>query len=142
MSVLPQVSSSWAILIGAGESQERGVVGETPNLAARLQTLAEPDCVVIDANTQQLTSGIFEYEELGDGRAKGLCCSQWRAWRVRGESAIESRFEALHSAAALTRLSGARTKSSCWLGAGSQAKSGCRAGDPAARASRALASRA
>src|SRR5713101_6065859 len=52
-------------LVGSGEAQERGIVGETPNLAARLQTLAEPDSVVIAASTHELTGGIFEYEELG-----------------------------------------------------------------------------
>src|SRR3981081_3157361 len=92
-------------LVGAGESQERGVVGETPNLAARLQTLAEPDSVVIDANTHRLTSGIFEYEELGMVELKGFV-EPVRAWRVQGESTIESRFEALHSATALTPLVG------------------------------------
>src|SRR5207237_2477369 len=70
-------------LVGAGESQERGVVGETPNLAARLQTLAEPDSVVIDANTHRLTSGIFEYEELGMVALKGFI-GPFRAWRVHG----------------------------------------------------------
>jgi predicted ATPase/class 3 adenylate cyclase len=110
-------------LIGAGESQERGVVGETPNLAARLQTLAEPDCVVIDANTQQLTSGIFEYEELGTVELKGFI-EPVRAWRVRGESTIESRFEALHSAAALTRLVGREDEIELLARRWIQAKSG------------------
>ncbi|MCA6119462.1 AAA family ATPase [Bradyrhizobium sp. WSM 1738] len=92
-------------LVGAGESQERGVVGETPNLAARLQTLAEPNSVVIDANTHRLTSGIFEYAELGLVELKGFF-EPVRAWCVQRESTIESRFEALHSAAALTPLVG------------------------------------
>ncbi|MEH2537576.1 MULTISPECIES: adenylate/guanylate cyclase domain-containing protein [unclassified Bradyrhizobium] len=92
-------------LIGAGESQERGVVGETPNLAARLQTLAEPDSVVIDANTHRLTSGIFEYDELGMVELKGFA-EPVRAWCVQRESTIESRFEALHPATALTPLVG------------------------------------
>ena len=53
-------------LVGAGEARERGVVGETPNLAARLQTLAEPGSVVIAASTHKLIGEIFEYEELGE----------------------------------------------------------------------------
>ncbi|RUV31810.1 hypothetical protein EOD29_32885, partial [Mesorhizobium sp. M1A.T.Ca.IN.004.03.1.1] len=53
-------------LITAGEGQERGVVGETPNLAARLQALAEPDAVVIGPQTRQLLGDLFEYRDLGD----------------------------------------------------------------------------
>ena len=50
---------------GSGEAQERGVVGETPNLAARLQALAEPGAVVIAPSTRRLTGGLFEYVDLG-----------------------------------------------------------------------------
>jgi len=110
-------------LIGAGESQERGVVGETPNLAARLQTLAEPDSVVIDANTHRLTSGIFEYEELGMVELKGFV-EPVRAWRVQGESTIESRFEALHSATALTPLVGREEEIELMVQRWIQAKAG------------------
>ncbi|MET4520115.1 adenylate/guanylate cyclase domain-containing protein [Bradyrhizobium sp. I1.7.5] len=110
-------------LIGVGESQERGVVGETPNLAARLQTLAEPDSVVIDANTHSLTSGIFEYEELGMVELKGLV-EPVRAWRVQRESTIESRFEALHSATALTPLVGREEEIELLVQRWIQAKSG------------------
>lgn len=92
-------------LVGAGEAHERGVVGETPNLAARLQTLAEPGSVVIAASTHKLTGEIFEYEELGEVELKGFVAPV-AAWRVRGEGAVESRFEALHSAAALAPLVG------------------------------------
>ncbi|HEV2547215.1 MAG TPA: AAA family ATPase [Stellaceae bacterium] len=84
-------------LVGSGEAQERGVVGETPNLAARLQALAEPDVVVIAASTRRLTRGLFEYADLGAVAAKGFA-EPVRAWRVLGESAAESRFEALHPA--------------------------------------------
>ena len=52
-------------LIGAGSAQEQSVVGETPNLAARLQTLAEPDTVVIAAGTRRLVGDLFEYRDLG-----------------------------------------------------------------------------
>src|SRR5207237_8154516 len=87
-------------LVGAGEAHERGVVGQTPNLAARLQTLAEPGSVVIAASTHKLTGEIFECEELGEVDLKGFVAPV-AAWRVRGEGAVESRFEALHSAAPL-----------------------------------------
>jgi class 3 adenylate cyclase len=52
-------------LIGAGAAQEQAVVGETPNLAARLQALAEPGAVVIASSTRRLTGGLFEYRDLG-----------------------------------------------------------------------------
>ncbi|SDR58122.1 Adenylate cyclase, class 3 [Rhizobiales bacterium GAS113] len=83
-------------LVGLGAAQERAVVGETPNLAARLQTVAEPGSVVIAASTRHLTGGLFEYEDLGAVEAKGFS-EPVRAWRVRGESALDSRYEALRS---------------------------------------------
>jgi class 3 adenylate cyclase len=110
-------------LIGAGEAHERDVVGETPNLAARLQTLAEPGNVVIDASTQKLTGGIFEYEQLGKVELKGFVAPV-AAWRVRGEGAAESRFEALHSAAALTPLVGREQEIELLLQRWTQAKEG------------------
>ncbi len=82
-------------LVGSGEAQERGVVGETPNLAARLQALAEPGAVVIAPSTRRLTGGLFEYEDLGAVELKGLGAPV-KAARVVRESAAESRFEALH----------------------------------------------
>ncbi|TFV80570.1 adenylate cyclase [Bradyrhizobium frederickii] len=87
-------------LIGSGAAQERGVVGETPNLAARLQGLAEPNTVLISASTRRLTAGLFDYDDLGALEAKGYT-EPIRAWRVVGESAVESRFEALRSGEAL-----------------------------------------
>ena len=83
-------------VIGEGAAQEHGVVGETPNLAARLQSVAEPDSVVIAASTRRLTGGLFDYEDLGTVAAKGFA-EPVRAWRVRDESALASRFEALRS---------------------------------------------
>src|SRR6202023_1006386 len=59
-------------LIGAGPAQEQSVVGETPNLAARLQALAEPDAVVIGAGTHRLVGNLFEYHRLGATEAEGL----------------------------------------------------------------------
>ena len=52
-------------LIGSGEAQERGVIGDTPNLAARLQGLAEPNTVLIDEGTRRLLGNLFEYRDLG-----------------------------------------------------------------------------
>ena len=82
-------------LIGQGASQEQAVVGETPNLAARLQALAEPGTVVIAPSTRRLTGGLFEYADLGAVELKGLGAPVMAARVVRG-SAAESRFEALH----------------------------------------------
>jgi class 3 adenylate cyclase len=59
-------------LIGEGSAQEQSVVGETPNLAARLQALAEPDTVVIAASTRRLTADLFEYRALGEIELKGI----------------------------------------------------------------------
>jgi class 3 adenylate cyclase/tetratricopeptide (TPR) repeat protein len=85
-------------LIGAGEARERGVVGETPNLAARLQTMAEPGTVVIGPSTRLLTGGLFEYADLGPVEIKGLAAPV-TASRVLRESAAESRFAALRTTA-------------------------------------------
>jgi class 3 adenylate cyclase/predicted ATPase len=85
-------------LIGSGEAQERGIVGETPNLAARLQAIAEPDSVVIAERTRKLLGNLFELEDLGARDLKGLA-ETTRAWAVLRRSAIESRFEALRSGA-------------------------------------------
>ncbi|AZO22207.1 adenylate/guanylate cyclase domain-containing protein [Mesorhizobium sp. M1E.F.Ca.ET.045.02.1.1] len=85
-------------LISSGEGQERGVVGETPNLAARLQVLAEPDSVVIGRQTRHLVGDLFEYRDLGAVEVKGFP-EPIHAYQVVGESSIESRFEALHGAA-------------------------------------------
>ena len=110
-------------LVGAGESYERGVVGETPNLAARLQALAEPGGVVIDARTRRLTGGIFDYEELGELELKGFAAPV-AAWRVRGEGVVDSRFEALHSAATLTPFVGREEEIELVLRCWEQAKEG------------------
>jgi class 3 adenylate cyclase len=81
-------------MIGSGSSLESSVVGDTPNLAAGLQSLAEPGTVVIADSTRQLAGGLFEYRELGSHRLKGRG-KLVEAWAVLGESAVESRFEAL-----------------------------------------------
>jgi class 3 adenylate cyclase len=59
-------------LIGEGSAQEQSVVGETPNLAARLQALAEPGAVVIAAGTRRLVGDLFEYRNLGAVEVKGI----------------------------------------------------------------------
>jgi class 3 adenylate cyclase len=92
-------------LIGSGAAQEEAVVGETPNLAARLQGLATPNSVVIAADTRRLTGGLFEYRDLGAATLKGFA-NPVRAWQVVGPSTIESRFEALHPASTTTPLIG------------------------------------
>src|SRR5215468_4990183 len=81
-------------LIGAGSAQEQSVVGETPNLAARLQALAEPGAVVIAARTRRLVGDLFDYRDLGAVEVKGIA-EPVPVWQVLGSSAVESRFEAL-----------------------------------------------
>ncbi len=109
-------------LIGEGDAQERGVVGETPNLAARLQALAEPGQLVISDSTRRLTGGMFEYHDLGKVSLKGLA-EPVQAWRVLGASTVESRFEAQH-AAALTPLVGREEEAELLLRRWQQAKTG------------------
>ncbi len=84
-------------LTGEGEARERGVVGETPNLAARLQTVAQPGQVVISQSSRRLSGGMFEYRDLGLVELKGLV-DPVQAWHVMGASGVESRFEAQHEA--------------------------------------------
>ena len=81
-------------LIGEGAAQERGVVGETPNLAARLQAIAAPNRVVIADGTRRQLGGLFEVEDLGPQALPGFAEAP-RAWQVVGESGVVSRFEAL-----------------------------------------------
>jgi class 3 adenylate cyclase len=77
-------------LIGAGEAQERGIVGETPNLAARLQGIAEPNTVVIAESTRKLLGNLFELQDLGAKNLKGVA-ELVRAWAAVRPSAVESR---------------------------------------------------
>ena len=83
-------------LIGTGAAQEQAVIGETPNLAARLQALAGPDQIVIPENTRRLVGNLFEYESLGEVEVKGLPAPVL-AFRVVRESRAGSRFEALRT---------------------------------------------
>jgi class 3 adenylate cyclase/predicted ATPase len=81
-------------LSDAVDAQGRDVVGETPDLAARLQAIAEPNTVVIANNTRVQVGATFETRELGPLRLKGFAESQ-RVWRIVGESDVLGRFEAL-----------------------------------------------
>jgi class 3 adenylate cyclase len=83
-------------LIGSGEAQERGIVGETPNLAARLQGIAEPNTVVIADDTRRLLGNLFDLQDLGPQDLKGIA-GPVRAWAPLRASSVESRFEALHA---------------------------------------------
>ena len=82
-------------IIGEGASQESAVVGETPNVAARLQGIATPNSVVVASSTHDLEAGQFEYEDLGDRTLKGIA-KPVHAWRVIAARAVEGRFEAVH----------------------------------------------
>jgi class 3 adenylate cyclase len=85
-------------LIGEGASREAAVIGDVPNLAARLQALAMPSSVVISQATRRLVGGLFELADLGPLRLKGFAEPLAAAWRVEGEGPAEGRFEALHGA--------------------------------------------
>src|SRR6202790_2645292 len=109
-------------LIGSGEAQERGVVGDTPNLGARLQALAEPNMVVIADSTRRLLGNLFELRDLGARDLKGIA-GPARAWAALRASSVESRFEALHSTN-LTALVGREEELDLLLRRWSKAKSG------------------
>jgi class 3 adenylate cyclase len=91
-------------LIGSGASQEQAIVGETPNLAARLQGVAEPNSVVIAENTRKLLGNLFELEDLGAKDLRGIA-GPVRVWSALRTGSAEGRFEAFH-ATDLTELVG------------------------------------
>ena len=91
-------------LIGSGSAQEQAVVGKTPNLAARLQGVAEPNSVVIAESTRTLVGNLFELEDLGAKDLKGID-GPVRAWAALRPASVESRFEAFHTSG-LTDLVG------------------------------------
>jgi len=109
-------------LIGSGEAQEHGIVGETPNLAARLQGIAEPNMVVIAEGTRRLLGNLFVLEDLGAKDIKGIA-GPVRAWAALRASSVESRFEALH-AAGLTALVGREEETELLSRRWSRARSG------------------
>ncbi|MDB5612222.1 MAG: adenylate cyclase [Bradyrhizobium sp.] len=82
-------------LTGEGAAKEQAVIGETPNLAARLQTFAKPGTVLISESTHRITEGHFEFRNLGPVALKGWA-EPAPAWQVLGISGAESRFEAQH----------------------------------------------
>src|SRR5262249_37333546 len=109
-------------LIGSGEAQERGIVGETPNLAARLQSLAEPNMLVIADGTRKLIGNLFELEDLGLKELKGIS-KPVRAWSALRPSEVASRFEALR-ATGMTALVGRDEEYASLLSCWSKAKAG------------------
>jgi class 3 adenylate cyclase len=109
-------------LIGTGSAQEQAVVGETPNFAARLQGIAEPNTVVIAESTRKLLGNLFELEDLGPRDLKGIA-EPLRAWAAVRPSSVESRFEALH-ATGLTALVGREEELELLLRRWSRAKTG------------------
>ena len=109
-------------LVGLGEAQERNVVGETPNLAARLQSVAAPNAVVIAATTRRLAGELFDYETIEPAQLKGFQ-ELVSAWRVLRERSIASRFEALR-AAGLTPLVGRQEEMELLLRRWQQIKTG------------------
>ena len=109
-------------LIGAGAAQEQAVVGETPNLAARLQALAEPDAVVIADGTRRLLGNLFKLKDLGARDLKGIA-GPARAWAALRARSVGSRFDALHTTG-LTALVGREEESELLLRRWSRAKTG------------------
>jgi class 3 adenylate cyclase len=109
-------------LIGSGEAQERGIVGETPNVAARLQGIAEPNTVIIAESARKLIGNLFELQSLGTQDLKGIG-GPVRAWAALRPSAVESRFEAMH-ASGLTELVGRQEELELLIRRWSKAKTG------------------
>jgi class 3 adenylate cyclase/predicted ATPase len=109
-------------LIGSGEAQERGIVGETPNLAARLQGIAEPNMVVIADGTRSLLGNLFELQHLGAKDLKGIV-GPVHAWAALRPASVESRFEALHGSG-LTALVGREEELELLVRRWSKAKTG------------------
>ena len=109
-------------LIGAGASQEQAIVGETPNLAARLQGIAEPNGVIVAESTRKLLGNLFDLEDLGAKDLKGIAGSV-RAWAALRPSSAEGRFEALHTSG-LTELVGRDEEIELLLRRWSKAKTG------------------
>jgi class 3 adenylate cyclase len=109
-------------LIGSGASQEQAIVGETPNLAARLQGVAEPNSVVIAESTRKLVGNLFELRDLGPHELKGITGAV-RAWAALRLAFIESRFDALR-AGGLTEFVGRDEELELLLRRWSRAKAG------------------
>jgi class 3 adenylate cyclase/predicted ATPase len=109
-------------LIGSGASQEQAIVGDTPNLAARLQGVAEPNSVVIAESTRKLVGSLFDLADLGPQELKGIA-GPIRAWAALRSASVEGRFEAMHGSG-LTDLVGRQEELDLLLRRWSRAKSG------------------
>ena len=109
-------------LIGSGVSQEQAIVGETPNLAARLQGVAEPNSVVIAESTRKLIGNLFEVRDLGARNLKGIS-GPARIWAVLRPASVEGRFEAFHGSG-LTELVGREEELDLLLRRWSKAETG------------------
>ena len=109
-------------LIGSGSSREQAIVGETPNFAARLQGIAEPNSVVIAESTRKLVGNLFELHGLGARDLKGMS-GPVKAWMALRPSSVESRFDALH-ASGLIELVGREEELELLLRRWSKAKTG------------------
>ncbi len=92
-------------VLGSDSAQQRAVVGETPNLAARLQALAAHDGLVISNETYRLVGGLFELTDLGEHDLKGFD-HRVQAWQVVSDQAMDSRFAARRQGIELTPLTG------------------------------------
>jgi class 3 adenylate cyclase len=109
-------------IIGSGEAQEHDIVGETPNLAARLQTIAEPNTVVIAEATRRLLGSLFELQDLGLKQLKGIA-EPVRAFAALRASSVEGRFEAM-PAGGMTELVGREEELELLLRRWTKAKAG------------------
>ena len=109
-------------LFESDASQQQAIVGETPNLAARLQSIAEPNSVVVAESTRKLVGDLFELTFLGGQNLKGIAAPV-RAWAALRASSVESRFDALH-AAGLTEFVGRQEELECLLRRWAMATSG------------------
>jgi class 3 adenylate cyclase/predicted ATPase len=109
-------------LLGSGEAQEHDIVGETPNLAARLQAIAEPNTVVIAEATRRLVGNLFELQDLGPKELKGIA-GPVRVFAALRASSVESRFEAMHPGV-LTALVGREEELKLLLRRWARAKTG------------------
>ena len=110
-------------LLSSGETQERGMIGKTPNLAARLQGIAEPNSVVICDSTRRLLGNLFELKDLGPRDDLKGVDEATRAWAALRASSIASRFEALH-ASSMTTLVGREEEFGLLLRRWARAKNG------------------
>jgi len=101
-------------------SAEKGAVGETMNLASRLQAIAQPRCIVVSERVHRLASGAFDYKDLGEQALKGIARPTY-AYRILGVSAAASRFEAA-TQEGLTPMVGRSWRSGCCCSAGNWRK--------------------